>query len=87
MDHLSDMLTAGLRITKELPFTSTISKTCDCPSDVLKVALVGVLSNPAITTRSSHVLVWKFELSSIDLMRKCKIKDTVRCFTKISLTC
>lgn len=67
MDHLSDILTPGFLTTKEPPFTSTISKICDCPSDVLKVALIGVLSNPAITTRSSHVLVWNFELSSIDL--------------------
>lgn len=87
MDHLSDMLTAGLRITKEPPFTSTISKTCDCPSDVLKVALIGAFSNPAITTRSSHVLVWKFELSSIDLRIELKIKDTVKCVERISFTC
>lgn len=56
-------------MTKEVFEASIISSGVDLLSDVLKVALAGILSNPTMMTRSSHDFVTNFEDSSMNLTK------------------
>jgi hypothetical protein len=61
------MLTAGLRMVNEVFLTSTISNCWDWLSADLTVAAFGTLSSPTMMTRSSHVFVANFAVSSMNL--------------------